>query len=109
MTAARRPAMALGIVGWSGGAVDAAALRDALEREGCTVFQWSDQAGAEYQPHHHDHDESIWMVRGEMTFTALGRALRIGAGDRLMLPKRTVHGARAGAAGATYLVGEYPD
>lgn len=109
MTAVPRPEMTLAVIAWSGGAVDAATLRETLEREGCTVFQWSDPAGSEYQPHLHDHDESIWIVRGEMTFTAQGRALRVGAGERLMLPKGTVHGARAGVDGATYLVGEYPD
>ena len=101
--------MQLAVIQWAGGAIDASALRDRLEDEGCSVFEWSDPAGADYQPHHHDHDESIWIVRGEMTFTALGRALRLAAGDRLMLPKGTVHGARAGAQGATYLVGEYPN
>jgi quercetin dioxygenase-like cupin family protein len=101
--------MMLEVVRWRGGEIDGAALRGALERDGCTVFQWSDPAAAEYPPHAHDHDESIWIVRGEMTFTAQGRALRLGAGDRLMLPKGTVHGARAGAEGATYLVGQYPE
>ena len=101
--------MELAVIAWPGGALDAATLRGRLEGEGCSVFEWSDPTGAEYQPHHHDHDESIWIVRGEMTFTAQGRDLRLGAGDRLMLPRGTVHGARAGAQGATYLVGEYPD
>lgn len=109
MSTRPRPAMALEVIGWAGGAVDAAALRGRLESDGCRVFEWSDPAGADYQPHQHDHDESIWIVRGEMTFTAAGRTLRLAAGDRLMLPKGTVHGARAGAGGATYLVGEYPD
>ena len=107
---ARVEAVQLAVISWSGGAVDAAALRGRLEADGCrSVFEWSDPSGADYQPHHHDHDESIWIVRGEMTFTALGRDLRLGAGDRLMLPRGTVHGALAGAQGATYLVGEYPD
>lgn len=106
---APRAAMRLEVIGWAGGVVDTTALRAGLASEGCSVFEWSDAAGAEYQPHRHDHDESIWLVRGEMTFTAAGRTLRLAAGDRLMLPKGTVHGARAGARGATYLVGEHPD
>ncbi|HSP98865.1 MAG TPA: cupin domain-containing protein [Candidatus Dormibacteraeota bacterium] len=102
--------MSLEVLAWTGAAIDAATLRARLEEEGCgSVFEWSDPAGADYQPHQHDHDESIWIVRGEMTFLAGGRDLRLGAGDRLMLPRGTVHGARAGAQGATYLVGEYPD
>lgn len=100
----------LAVIAWPGGAVDAADLRHALERDGCgSVFEWSDPAGAEYEPHHHDHDESIWVVRGAMTFTVLDRAWHLDAGDRLMLPRGTVHAARAGTQGSTYLVGEYPD
>jgi quercetin dioxygenase-like cupin family protein len=109
MSSRQRAALTLAVVPWAGGAVDGAALRAALEGAGCSVFQWSDPPGADYRPHEHDHDESIWMVCGEMTFTASGRELRLAAGDRLMLPKGTVHTARAGADGATYLVGQYPD
>ena len=100
--------MELVVLPWSGGSIDAAALRTRLEEEGCSVFEWSDPADADYQPHAHDHEESIWVVRGEMTFIVGGRDLQVGAGDRLMLPGGTVHGARAGAHGATYLVGQYP-
>jgi len=109
MNAKPHPTFELIIVPWPGGSIDAATLRGRLEDEGCSVFEWSDPAGADYQPHQHDHDESIWIVRGVMTFTALGRDLRLGAGDRLMLPRGTVHGARAGAEGTTYLVGQYPN
>ena len=102
--------MQLAVIPWPGGTVDEATLRGRLETDGCrSVFEWSDPPEAHYQPHHHDHDESIWIVAGEMTFTTPGRALRLAAGDRLMLPRGTVHGAQAGARGATYLVGEYPD
>ncbi|MDX2167781.1 MAG: cupin domain-containing protein [Deltaproteobacteria bacterium] len=86
--------------------MDGGALRARLEAEGFSVWQWSDAPGATYTPHSHDHDESIWIVAGEITFGALGRELHLAAGDRLMLPEGTVHTARAGAAGATYLIGE---
>jgi quercetin dioxygenase-like cupin family protein len=81
-------------------------LRARLAREGFSVFRWSDAPGAHYAPHHHDHDESIWIVAGAITFTIAGRALGLAAGDRLMLPAGTVHVADAGPAGATYLIGE---
>jgi quercetin dioxygenase-like cupin family protein len=82
------------------------ALRQTLEAEGFSVFAWTDRPGASYSPHHHDHDESIWVVEGEITFGAGGGELRLGPGDRLMLPKGTTHTALAGPAGATYLIGE---
>ena len=83
-----------------------AALRGALERDGFAPFAWTDAPGARYTPHSHDHDESIWCVRGEITFGAGGRSLRLGPGDRLMLPAGTVHTAHIGPDGATYLIGQ---
>jgi quercetin dioxygenase-like cupin family protein len=84
------------------------ALRDRLETEGYEVFLWSDGPGAVYTPHAHRHDESIWVVAGEISFGIGGRTFRLGPGDRLLLPRGTVHTAAAGAGGATYLVGERP-
>jgi quercetin dioxygenase-like cupin family protein len=98
--------MQLEAIQWPGGAVTEDDLRRRLEAEGFRVWSWTDSAGADYQPHTHDHDESLWIVAGEITFGAEGRTLRLGPGDRLMLPAGTVHTAHAGAAGATYLIGE---
>ncbi len=98
--------MKLERIAWPGGPVEGSALKAQLEAEGFSVWQWSDAPGATYTPHSHDHDESIWIVAGEIRFGALGRELHLVAGDRLMLPQGTVHTARAGASGATYLIGE---
>lgn len=81
-------------------------LRKRLEEEGYSIFCWEDRPGADYQPHSHDHDESLWMIDGEMTFGAAGRRFRLAPGDRLMLPKGTVHTAVAGPEGAKYLIGQ---
>ena len=86
--------------------IDEGSLRRQLEAEGFEVWAWTDSPDADYQPHTHDHDESLWVVDGEIIFGAGGREFRLGPGDRLMLPKGTVHTARAGVAGATYLIGE---
>jgi quercetin dioxygenase-like cupin family protein len=98
--------MKLERIAWSGGPVDGTALRAQLEAEGFSVLQWADPAGADYTAHQHDHVESLWVVAGEISFGALGQELLLQAGDRLMLPAGTVHTARAGADGATYLIGE---
>jgi quercetin dioxygenase-like cupin family protein len=98
--------MRLEAIPWTGGPVEEATLRDRLEAEGFHVWSWTDSAGADYEPHTHEHDESLWIVAGEITFGADGRQLRLGPGDRLMLPAGTVHTAHAGAAGAVYLIGE---
>lgn len=87
-------------------APEESALRDRLEREGFSVFPWRDRPGASYSPHSHDHDESLWVIDGEITFGAAGEELRLVTGDRLMLPRGTLHTARAGPRGATYLIGQ---
>jgi len=83
-----------------------AVLRGRLEAEGFGIFRWHDQPGASYSAHAHDHDESLWVIDGEITFAAGEAEMRLGPGDRLMLPRGTVHTAKAGPHGATYLIGE---
>ena len=83
-------------------------LRQQLQDEGFDVFHWRDEAGADYAPHSHDHDESLWVIEGEMVFGAAGREFRLHPGDRLMLPKGTLHSAHPGPDGVTYLIGEKP-
>ena len=81
-------------------------LRQRLEADGFDVFRWRDDAGADYQPHAHDHDESLWVIQGEITFGVGDERLHLRPGDRLMLPKGTVHTALAGADGCLYFIGQ---
>ena len=102
--------MRLERIPWAADApVDAAELQRRLEADGFEVWSWTDGPGASYAPHSHDHDESLWVLEGEITFGVGRREYRLSPGDRLMLPGGTVHTARAGAAGATYLIGERSD
>jgi quercetin dioxygenase-like cupin family protein len=99
--------MRLESISWNGnGPVEENTLRLQLEEEGFNVFRWRDEAGASYDPHSHEHDESLWVIDGELVFGAGGRDYRLRPGDRLMLPKGTVHATRTGGSGATYLIGE---
>lgn len=99
--------MRLEVVAWNGTSLPSEdTLRQQLVDEGFDVFRWRDEAGADYAPHAHDHDESLWVIDGEMVFGTGGREFRLRPGDRLMLPKGTIHTAHAGAAGVTYLIGE---
>lgn len=83
-------------------------LRARLANEGFAVMTWSDPPGRTYAPHGHDHHESLWCVRGSITFHVGGRDYVLKPGDRLMLPRETVHAATVGSDGATYLIGEKP-
>lgn len=72
------------------------------------MVRWTDIAGTTYAPHAHQQDESLWVLDGEIVFTIASREYRLRPGDRLMLPKGTMHGAHAGPRGAVYLIGERP-
>ncbi len=99
--------MDLEVVEWNDSqAPTEAELRARLESEGYQVFSWNDAAGTVYEPHRHEHDESLWIVSGQMTFGVAGDDYALGPGDRLMLPGGTVHSAVAGPQGAAYLVGQ---
>jgi quercetin dioxygenase-like cupin family protein len=84
---------------------DANALARRLSEEGFDAICWTDSPGADYPPHRHDHDESLWVVRGQITFGVAGAEYTLEPGDRLMLPRGTAHTARVGPEGATYWIG----
>lgn len=101
--------MTLQRIAWTGDAAPTEEeLHVRLANEGFAVMSWSDPPRRTYAPHHHDHDESLWCIRGEITFHIARRDYRLGPGDRLVLPRGTVHAATVGAEGATYLIGELP-
>jgi quercetin dioxygenase-like cupin family protein len=94
---------------WNGPSTPAeAALKRRLTDEGFDVMTWTDPPHRTYAPHRHDHHESLWCIRGAITFHIDGRDYHLDPGDRLMLPRNTLHGATAGRDGATYLIGETP-
>lgn len=100
--------MRLELQPWNGGPVDAENLRQQLLEEGFDPFTWNDPAGTTYPPHAHAHDESIWVVEGEITFQVAGRTYHLRSGDRLLLPAGTLHTAQVGNSGCTYLIGQRP-
>src|SRR3989442_922286 len=84
------------------------ALAARLAADGFESFLWIDPPDADYSPHAHDHDESLWAIDGEITPGAEGPALRPGPGDRPTLPKGTIHAARAPPQGARSRTGGRP-
>ena len=85
---------------------EADVLRKRLESEGFDVFIWSDPPRRTYEPHTHEHDECLWVTRGDIMFRINEKDYTLGLGDRLMLPAGTVHAAQAGPGGASYLIGQ---
>ena len=80
-------------------------LRDRLEAEGFDVVVWRDRSNWSYEPHAHEHDESLWVLEGNLVLRIDGQDYGLGPGDRMMLPKEVVHDARVGPDGARYLIG----
>jgi quercetin dioxygenase-like cupin family protein len=72
---------------------DESELERKLEREGFSIFNWSDRPGAYYSPHSHGHDEFIIVYKGSITFIIQGSKYKLEPGDLLNLPAGTVHEA----------------
>lgn len=81
------------------------ALRQQLEAEGWEVYLWRDPSERVYANHTHNHDESLWVLRGDLVVRAQGEEYPLQPGDRLILPKGTERSAQAGPEGAMYLIG----
>ncbi len=84
----------------------AAELRAVLEREGYSVFEWSDAPGTRYGAHRHPEDQSHWIISGELELCVQDETYRLRAGDRDFLPAGTVHSAFVpGREPVRYLIG----
>lgn len=83
-----------------------AALRQQLQDEGYSVFQWSDEPGTKYGPHAHPEDQSHWIISGELELRVGHETYTLRAGDRDYLPANTMHSAFVpGDEPVTYLIG----
>lgn len=84
----------------------ASELRQILEAEGYSVFEWSDPPRTSYAPHEHDEDQSHWIINGALELTVNGETYTLRAGDRDFLPAHTTHSAFVpGAESVRYLIG----
>jgi len=84
-------------------------LQAQLLKEGLFPYDWSNAPGDYYAPHVHDYDKVIVVVRGSITW-ALGvpetnQTIETHAGDRIELPRGTIHAAQVGPQGVTCLEG----
>jgi hypothetical protein len=77
--------------------------RLAHEADGCHA--WSNGPGDVYAEHSHSYEKILYCVSGSITFRLRDRELRLGPGDRMVLPPGSVHGAVVGVAGCTCVEG----
>ena len=76
-----------------------------LRREADGCYEWSNAPGDVYAEHTHGYEKILYCVEGSITFTLPDREIRLEAGDRVVLPPGTVHGAVVGPAGCTCIEG----
>ena len=85
--------------------------RDELQRlmgdEGLSPYAWSNGPMDVYAAHSHGYNKVIYVVSGSITFglPELERNVTLFPGDRLDLPKGTVHDALVGKEGVVCLEG----
>jgi quercetin dioxygenase-like cupin family protein len=82
-------------------------LHQQLLREGLFPYDWSNSPGDVYAAHLHDYDKIIFVVRGSITWILpeTNETIETHAGDRIDLPRGTLHAAQVGAQGVTCLEG----
>ncbi len=68
-------------------------LRQILEKERLECELFSDKPGTRYGRHKHDFDDFIVIVRGQMKLVTDKAEFLMKPGDRIDLPKNTVHWA----------------
>jgi quercetin dioxygenase-like cupin family protein len=80
-------------------------LRQLYAAERLAPYAWSNGPGDVYAPHSHGYHKVLMVVRGSITWVLPERGERIEtfAGDRLDLPRGTVHAAEVGPQGVTCL------
>jgi quercetin dioxygenase-like cupin family protein len=84
-----------------------AELHEQFFKEGLFPYDWSNSPGDTYAPHVHEYDKVIIVVRGSIiwTLSEKNQTIETHAGDRIELPRGTVHAAQIGPQGVTCLEG----
>jgi quercetin dioxygenase-like cupin family protein len=80
-------------------------LRELYRQDGLVPYAWSNAPGDTYAAHSHSYDKIIYVVRGSIAWILpqTDQEIETRAGDRLDLPRGTLHAARVGSQGVTCL------
>jgi quercetin dioxygenase-like cupin family protein len=92
---------------YEGASSDANTIEKQLRTEARDVYGWSNSAGDRYEQHTHAYHKLLYCTRGSIDFILDdGRTLTLRAGDRMVLPAGTPHGARVGPEGCACVEGK---
>ena len=80
-------------------------LRQIYQQEGLSPYAWSNGPFDLYSAHSHGYHKVLYVVRGSIiwVFPDMEQEIETHAGDRIDLPRGTLHGARVGPQGVTCL------
>ena len=84
-----------------------AELKGIMEKEGFSVYEWSDSPSATYSAHTHSDDQSHWVISGTLELNLSGYGVvQLSPGDRDFMPAGTEHEAAViGDEPVVYLIG----
>lgn len=78
-----------------------------LREEGfAEVYTWTDGPNTYYGEHKHETKTAHIIIDGRMEITMDGETNIFHTGDRIDIPSNTVHTAKMGPKGCTYVIGE---
>jgi mannose-6-phosphate isomerase-like protein (cupin superfamily) len=82
-------------------------LMTRLRSEASDCDSWANGPRDRYGPHSHGYEKVLYCVDGSITFVLdeEGRRIELKAGDRMVLPARTVHSADVGPGGCACIEG----
>lgn len=83
-------------------------LQKRFVQEGLFPYDWSNGPGDVYPPHRHAYDKVLYVVSGSITWLLpeLQQTSETQAGDRIDLPRGTLHAAQVGPEGVQCLEGQ---
>jgi quercetin dioxygenase-like cupin family protein len=74
-----------------------------LDSDALTVIRYELEARATYPPHTHEHEHYLLGVAGHATAAIGDATVELAPADLIRVPAGMLHGATAGATGATFL------
>jgi quercetin dioxygenase-like cupin family protein len=70
-----------------------------MRAEGLNARSWGNAPGDTYGWHEHSYEKVLYCIRGAIVFHTATGDIKLGPGDRMVLPPRTPHAATVGAEG----------
>ena len=80
-------------------------LRRIYRQEGLNPYTWSNEPGDTYAEHTHKYHKVLYVVQGSITWILpeTNQKIEIFPGDRIDLPRGTLHAAQVGPQGVICL------